>query len=82
MGPYTCIAENCGKTTLNDNHLCDECDPIGDELPTLCERCGEPAVGRDDGEWICAKCYQSRPIPRDFHAYEDYCDRRDCRKER
>lgn len=37
MGPYKCVAENCGKSTLNDSHLCDEHESEEDQEPTEAE---------------------------------------------
>jgi hypothetical protein len=67
MGPYSC--EQCQglRSTDNDNHICDLCQAEIDA--------GIP--GSDDGPEPEPEPFR---IPRDFHAYEDHCDRRDYRE--
>lgn len=61
MGPYTCTAENCGRHTLNDSHLCDDHDPDQQPEEEMCCLCDNVAFGYADGFPFCVPCYQRLP---------------------
>lgn len=64
----TGTCENCGDDVTHKNaagHYRDTCADCLDEIAAErdrpadhdCAECGDPAVGRPDGTWLCGGCW-------------------------